>query len=131
MKLISYSRTCVNIENLIDQQVNYISSWAQENGHSIEKEFKDEGMSGFSTKRMGFESLINYALKYSSQVDGIVVYNMSRFSRNQEQSNRIIAKLHSVGIELVSCSPLGCTEEKERSLIRNVYGLSHKSLNRE
>ncbi len=62
--------------------------------------FKDEGISGSSTKRPGYQKLLETA--YSGKIDTIVVYRLDRFSRNASDAIKTLISLDEVDVGFIS-----------------------------
>lgn len=98
-----------------DDQVEYspesqrkaLFEYAKRNGYVIPEEFifSDEGISGRSTKRPGFQRMIGTAKTKPKPFDAILVWKFSRFARNREDSIVYKSMLRKqCGIEVISIS---------------------------
>lgn len=91
-----------------DSQIKIIRDYAKKNDMTIPDEyvFVDEGISGRQAeKRPAFMRMIGTAKKKPKPFDVILVYALSRFARNREDSviyKRILRK--ELGIDLISTS---------------------------
>lgn len=62
--------------------------------------FKDEGMSGKTNKRPGYQDLLNTA--YARKIDTIVAYRLDRMSRNATEAIQTLLSLDEVGVAFIS-----------------------------
>ena len=71
----------INGESPATQQLA-IERYAEQNNIEIVKTFFDEAKSGKNTDRAELQSMIDYARKHRGEIDHVVVYKMSRASRD-------------------------------------------------
>lgn len=71
-------------------------------GWSIEAIFRDEGESGTSTRRPGFEAMMERLTDGSRSIDVVLVYSLSRAFRNALDQELTIQKLRRHRVEIVS-----------------------------
>lgn len=62
--------------------------------------FQDEGISGKTVNRPGFQALLDAA--YKKSVDTIIVYRLDRLSRNATTAIKLILSLDEAGVAFVS-----------------------------
>lgn len=62
--------------------------------------FKDEGISGKTVNRPGFQALLDAAFKKA--VDTIIVYRLDRFSRNATTAIKLILDLNEADVAFIS-----------------------------
>jgi DNA invertase Pin-like site-specific DNA recombinase len=62
--------------------------------------FQDEGISGKTTNRPGFQALLDAA--YTKKVDTIIVYRLDRFSRNATTAIKLLLNLDESGVAFIS-----------------------------
>lgn len=62
--------------------------------------FQDEGISGKTVNRPGFQALLDAA--YKKAVDTIIVYRLDRLSRNATTAIKLILSLDEAGVAFVS-----------------------------
>lgn len=62
--------------------------------------FQDEGISGKTTNRPGFQAMLDAA--YSQKIDTIIVYRLDRFSRNATTAIRLLLNLDEAGVAFVA-----------------------------
>lgn len=87
----------------IDEQVRACKYYAQQTGqYDIVKIYSDEAMSGFrhTHKREGFLQLMEDARAH--KFEAVMVYELSRFSRNGTDTITYTEELERLGIEFVS-----------------------------
>ena len=63
-------------------------------------EFVDEGISGKTTRRPGYQDMLAHA--FARKIDTIVVYRLDRLSRNATHAIRIILDLDEAGVAFIS-----------------------------
>ncbi|SMF25133.1 recombinase family protein [Pseudobacteriovorax antillogorgiicola] len=62
--------------------------------------FQDEGISGSTDKRPGYQDLLKFA--QSGKIDTIVVYRLDRFSRNASDAIKTLLSLDELGVGFIS-----------------------------
>lgn len=86
-------------------QKEKILEYANANGIEIIEWFDDIAKSAKNAKREGLQDLIKYALRYRGQIDYVIVYKMSRASRDAHTFYvDIMSKLHPRGIRIRSAT---------------------------
>lgn len=102
MNLVAYARYSSDNqrEESITAQLRAIHKWAEDNGHTIEKEYIDEALSAKTDKRPNFLQMIEDSK--ISDWDGVVVHKLDRFSRNRYNSAVYKKILKSTGKRLYS-----------------------------
>jgi DNA invertase Pin-like site-specific DNA recombinase len=63
-------------------------------------EFKDEGISGKTSQRPGYQSLLETA--YAGKIDTIVTYRLDRISRNATEAIQTLLSLDHAGVAFIS-----------------------------
>ncbi|TOB71737.1 recombinase family protein, partial [Vibrio parahaemolyticus] len=106
MRYVAYLRVSshnqVETGDSIDGQRNKIINWAHEGNHHIVGWYIDEAKSAYHGTRAEFSRMLDDLEQGLVRADGVIVYSLSRFSRNllvQLQATKILEKL---GISLVS-----------------------------
>ncbi len=102
-------------------QLGQLRKWCDSNGHKVVREYREEGASGTTDKRPEFQKMINEAIQTPSPYEAVLVYDLSRFSRNLEHQGKYIRILEVAGVKLISITqPLqkGATGE----FITNILG---------
>lgn len=106
----------------LQSQEEIIRQQAMNQGESIYKIYKDEGISGASMdKREGIQAALNDARE--GLYNRLYVWDLSRLTRSQLDIYRIIDELHSHNIELISLNNQGAdfTTASGR-LMTGIYG---------
>lgn len=85
-------------------QLKACREYCSRNGLSIVKEFEDAGVSAKTIDRPDFQSLINYCRTSKGRVRFVIVYNLTRFSRDAHQHAIVRALLMASGVSLRSVS---------------------------
>ena len=106
-KVVTYSRfSSLNQEhNSIVYQENATKKYADTHNMEIVERFSDEAFSGTTANRPDFMRMINEA-KNNPVWDAVLVFDMSRFSRNARDSINYENILNDCGIELISVTEL-------------------------
>ena len=64
--------------------------------------FKDEGISGKTTRRPEFQKMLDMA--WNRQIDTIIFYRLDRFSRHATTAIKLILNLDDAGVAFISVS---------------------------
>lgn len=106
-RVVDYSRfSSLNQEhNSIVYQQNATQKYADTHNMEIVEHFSDEAFSGTTANRPDFMRMINEA-KNNPVWDAVLVFDMSRFSRNARDSINYENILNDCGIELISVTEL-------------------------
>lgn len=89
-------------QSLEDQEAA-VTRFAKEKGWILTRVFKDEGVSGKSTKnREQFEYMIHLARQNPRPADLLIIWSFSRFARNQDHSQFYRADLRMHGWQILS-----------------------------
>ena len=91
-----------DVELSISAQVKALRNYASNNGYAVVKEYVDEAESGRSIDRPGFKQMIVAARQKPRQFDAILVWKLSRFARNREDSIIYKSVLRKKGINVIS-----------------------------
>jgi site-specific DNA recombinase len=86
----------------IPAQLKELSAFAVKNGHIVVKQFVDEAETGKTTDRPGFREMISLCKAKEPPFEGILVWKMSRFARNREDSIVYKSLLRKKGIQVIS-----------------------------
>lgn len=119
-KVVAYYRYSSNNqdENSIAYQRESTQNHCKKVGFEIIQEYVDEAQTGTNDNRAGFLQMIEDAEK-SPEWDAIMVYDLSRFTRNFYDSAKYSRLLEDLGIELKSVTqPFDNTNEGY--MLRNV-----------
>jgi DNA invertase Pin-like site-specific DNA recombinase len=98
-----YYRVSTDRQDLASQ-VNAVERWledlpAEKKPKKIEV-YKDEGISGKTTRRPGFQKMLDDA--YAGKIDTIIVYRLDRFSRHATTAIRLLLNLDEAGVAFIS-----------------------------
>jgi DNA invertase Pin-like site-specific DNA recombinase len=88
----------------IPAQLKALRAYAATKNWSIVKEFVDAAESARTANRPEFQHMIALARKKPLQFDGILVWKLSRFARNREDSILYKSLLRKHGVQVVSLS---------------------------
>ena len=88
----------------IPSQLKLIREYAQKHNIQIVKEYADEGESALSANRPNFLKMIADAKRNEKGIKAILVWKLSRFARNREDSILYKALLKKKGIQVISIS---------------------------
>jgi site-specific DNA recombinase len=104
-RIVSYLRCSTSYQldgHSIDNQRLKIKQYCELHNLIISEEIVDEGVSGKSTKRDGYLRLME--IIESDGCDGVIVYSLSRFSRNTMDTLSAIERMNQRGITFHSLS---------------------------
>lgn len=91
-----------DVDLSISAQLKALREYAARNGYTVIKEFVDEAESGRSTARPAFREMISLARMKHPPFQLILVWKLSRFARNREDSIIYKSLLRKQGIQIVS-----------------------------
>ncbi len=91
-----------DVDLSISAQLKALREYAARNGYSVVKEFVDEAESGRTAARPAFREMISLAKMKSPPFGMILVWKLSRFARNREDSIIYKSLLRKQGIQVVS-----------------------------
>ncbi len=98
-----YYRVSTDRQDL-DSQTLAVETWleqmAAEKKPSSVKVFKDEGISGSTLRRPGFQDMMQEA--YENKFDTIICYRLDRFSRNATTAIKLLLDLDECGVGFIS-----------------------------
>ena len=86
----------------IPSQLKALREHAAKQGWAVVREFVDEAQSARTADRPAFQEMIGLAKQKSSPFQAIVVWNLSRFARNREDSVVYKSLLRQRGIQVLS-----------------------------
>jgi site-specific DNA recombinase len=104
-RVIVYARVSSDRQDVdlsITAQLKALREYAARNGYTVIKEFVDEAESGRSTARPAFREMISLARSKHAPFEIILVWKLSRFARNREDSIIYKSLLRKQGIQVVS-----------------------------
>jgi site-specific DNA recombinase len=104
-RVVIYARVSSDRQDVdlsITAQLKALREYASKHGYTIIKEFVDEAESGRSTARPAFREMIGLARMKHPPFEMILVWKLSRFARNREDSIVYKSLLRKQGIQVVS-----------------------------
>jgi len=104
-RVVIYARVSSDRQDVdlsISAQLKALREYGARNGYSVVKEFVDEAESGRSTARPAFREMISLARMKHHPFEMILVWKLSRFARNREDSIIYKSLLRKQGIQIVS-----------------------------
>lgn len=105
MNVALYARVSSDKQDInlsITAQLKALRKYAHEHNYHIVAEFVDEAETGRTTARPEFRKMISVARRPEKPFEMILVYKISRFARNREDSIVIKTMLKKKGIQVVS-----------------------------
>ncbi len=105
MKVALYARVSSDRQDIdlsITAQLNALREYASRNDHTVVKEYIDEAESGRSIDRPGFQNMIATARQKDTPFEAILVWKLSRFARNREDSIIYKSLLRKHGVQVIS-----------------------------
>lgn len=98
-----YYRVSTERQDLASQR-QAVETWLEQLDDSKKPQkihtFTDEGISGNTDKRPGYQDLLSLAR--SGKIDTIVVYRLDRFSRNASEAIKTLLSLDQLGVGFIS-----------------------------
>ena len=118
---VIYTRfsTDTQTSNSTEYQLDHCREFCRQNGYKVVDEYIDEGYSGGSADRPEFQRLLRDA-KAPHTWSAVVVYNLSRFSR-EESPQLYERELNDHGIVLLSTKEPNDDSANGRFIRRNIY----------
>lgn len=102
-KVAVYYRVSTDKQDL-DSQRNSVEKWLADLAESKRPQlitvYKDEGISGKTTNRPGFQKMLSDA--YAGRLDTLIVYRLDRFSRNATTAIKLLLSLDEAGVAFIS-----------------------------
>lgn len=99
-KVVAYVRFN-SIEGGEDKQIDEISKYTQSNNLILKHIYRDENCSARNTDRPAFQQMIQ-DIERDNDVEAVIVYEMSRFSRNLEDISHYLQEFKSKNIDFIS-----------------------------
>ncbi|WP_050904927.1 recombinase family protein [Vibrio campbellii] len=135
MKLVAYIRISSHGQkdkgDSLDGQRQYIKSWALTGNHTIKKWYVDEAVSAFKGKRLNFELMLDELDSGLIQADAVIVYSLSRFSRNLVTQLNATKTLEKLGMSLLSASESLPNSPDDKYLVVTMLGLINEHQSRQ
>ncbi|MGI2336845.1 MAG: recombinase family protein [Dehalogenimonas sp.] len=104
-RVVIYARVSSDRQDVdlsISAQLKALRDYAGKHGYFVAKEFVDEAESGRSTARPAFREMISLARAKQHPFEMILVWKLSRFARNREDSIIYKSLLRKQGVQVVS-----------------------------
>jgi len=133
MKVALYARVSSERQDIdlsISAQLKALRDYASRNGQIVIREYVDEAESGRSIDRPGFKQMIVAARQKPPPFEAILVWKLSRFARNREDSIIYKSLLRKQGIQVISINepvedtPLGRLLEGIIEVVDEFYSAS-------
>ncbi len=106
MRSVIYCRVStkdqVRENNSLENQEKACISYCQRQGIEVAQVFVDEGESAKTAERTEFQKMLRYCRENKGQIQFVIVYSLSRFSRNTHDHLVIRGVLAGLGISLRS-----------------------------
>ncbi|MFQ5872999.1 MAG: recombinase family protein, partial [Dehalococcoidia bacterium] len=105
MKVALYARVSSDRQDVdlsISAQLKALREYASKNSHVVVREFVDEAESGRTARRPVFQEMVSLARHKSSPFQAILVWKLSRFARNREDSIIYKSLLRRHGVQVIS-----------------------------
>ncbi|MDP4086078.1 MAG: recombinase family protein [Bacillota bacterium] len=106
-----------------ESQVNEIKKYCERKNYEIVESFKDLNYSGGNDKRPDFQLMFSYLRKHHKEISAVVVYNLSRFSRNLMNLKIYLEELDKLDIDFLSVMEPFCElKGSARGFMINILG---------
>lgn len=105
MRAVLYCRVSSHhqVQSLsLDTQQDACQAYAQRHGYTVDRVFIDAGESAKTTERPDFLKLLTYCRERKGKLHAVIVYSLTRFSRNSADHHAIVTLLRGLGITLRS-----------------------------
>lgn len=105
MRAVLYCRvsTTEQAQNLsLDTQEAACRAYCAREGYAVDRLFVDAGESAKTANRPAFQDLLTYCRVEKGKVHAVIVYSLTRFSRNNADHHAIAALLRGFGVMLRS-----------------------------
>lgn len=102
-KLAIYYRVSTERQDLASQKEaveRFLADMPEDKRPAHVTVYKDEGISGKTTNRPGFQNMLQDA--YAKKIDTIMVYRLDRFSRNATTAIKLLLNLDEAGVAFIS-----------------------------
>ncbi len=106
--------------NSTDTQIRAIKEYAEKNGFAIIEHFDDAAVSGRSSDRQDFMRMVGIIKAGKVKIEAILVYKLSRFMRNFEESIIYKRMLERLGVKVISATENISDEGAVGKLLTNV-----------
>lgn len=102
-RIAIYYRVSTDRQDLASQRhavENWISQLSEQQKPTHIKVFQDEGISGATLRRPGFQNMMQES--YEKKFDTLIVYRLDRFSRNATTAIKLLLDLDECGVGFIS-----------------------------
>ena len=108
-------------EETIQSQIASIKKYAKDNGHTIVKEYKDDGWSGTILARPGLDDLRDDATK--KIWEAVVLYDPDRLARKYSYQELVTDEINDLGMDVlyVTTPPAKTDEDKIMNGFRGLF----------
>ncbi|WP_026907421.1 recombinase family protein [Paucisalibacillus globulus] len=127
-KAIVYKRTSEMGPNFhekisIEAQMNEIEGYCERKNYEIVESFVDKNYSGGNDNRPDFQLMYSFLEEHHKEIDAVVVYNLSRFSRNLTDLKEYLKILDKYDIDFLSVMEPFCElSGSARGFMINILG---------
>jgi site-specific DNA recombinase len=106
MKAVLYARVSsekqAEKDLSISAQLKALRKYAADKGFEVVREFIDEAESARTANRHAFQEMISLARSKEKPFDAVLVWKLSRFARNREDSTIYKSQLRKKGVQVIS-----------------------------
>ena len=105
MNISLYARVSSDRQDVdlsISAQLRALREYAEREGHVVVREFVDEAESGRTAQRPVFQEMVRLARQQPAPFSAILVWKLSRFARNREDSIIYKSLLRKHGVRVIS-----------------------------
>ncbi|MFA0412338.1 recombinase family protein [Vibrio renipiscarius] len=114
----------VHFGDSLDGQKISALKWANDNGHNITHWYIDKGKSAYKNiKRPQFEKLITDIVNQNINIDGVLVFSLSRLARNLQEQLNMLKILETRNINIYSITETIPDEVSASFLMTSVIGI--------
>ncbi|MCT2536551.1 recombinase family protein [Aquibacillus koreensis] len=107
----------------IDAQIYEIEGYCERKNYEIVETFVDKNYSGGNDNRPDFNLMFAHLEKHHKEIDAVIVYNLSRFSRNLTDLKKYLKILDKLDIDFLSVMEPFCElSGSARGFMINILG---------
>src|SRR3990167_215579 len=107
-------------EETIETQIMAVNDWASKNGHTIVKEYRDDGWSGTILARPGLDELRLDARK--KLWEAVLIYDPDRLARRYAYQELVLDELQDLGFQVLFVTTPTPKDDSDK-LLMGVKGL--------
>ena len=123
-KVVGYIRVSTTLQkekgNSISNQIDLIKKYCNQNELQLDRIFEDKGISGMSNKRIGLNDMFDNIK--NSDIDGLIVYSLSRLGRKLKDVIDFIDVLSKNDIRFISLKENFNNNDIVGKLMFNILG---------